>query len=173
MGQAIIKREVRADVLGTYYAFIYDDGHTETYPANRPVSREDYQRMIRNEEALKRASDAMAAEKTRYLRAGAGASNEQIRRAEFDSLGGRIVTQQYGDAIQKRSVLADTATASKSYVDDLLSTVDLGGPVVGANAGKKREYYTADSKVSLQPIAYTGGVRALPNTNMVREVSDG
>jgi len=141
----IISREYLTDYVGSYVIFTYDDGHQETQPPNRPQSREDVQRQIRIAQASSNATQALAAERSRFTKtaAQAAAPNAQaLGRADFDTLAGLTITNPYAQGVNAVSEVAKTASASDATVSTLISSLSLGSPVVGENAGAE---YTADT----------------------------
>jgi hypothetical protein len=133
----IIKQEFRTDAAGMYIAYVYDDGHTETDPIGRPLSKEDLQRKMRDDEALARAKSTLVNERARVTGRGALGSSpnaQQIARAEFDIIAGGLLTRDFNDMVRKLSEFAPTATATSAQVDTVVGTVSLGGEVVGGNA---------------------------------------
>jgi|GEM_PF-4412942 len=136
----IVKTEFRTDAAGTYQAFIYDDGHTETDPIGRPKSKEDLQRELRDAEALKRAKSTLANEHTRFTRTSSqllAPTAQQIARAEFDVIAGGLLTREFNDAIRTFTEFASTSTATQDQTTLLASTVSLGGEMAN---GEGTEY---------------------------------
>jgi hypothetical protein len=132
----IVKRETLTDYVGSYIANTFSDGHVETDPANRPLSKEDVQRQIRDAEALKRAKATLANERVRYTKTQAqllSPNSQQISRAVFDVIAGGLVTKSMTDTIRQFALFAQTATADVGNVSALLSNVPLGGEVVGGD----------------------------------------
>lgn len=143
----IVKREYKTDFVGSYVVFTYDDGHKETQPENRPMSREDVQRQIRQEEAERYATKALAIERTRYTKTEAQQNSEvasAIGRQEFDALSGRTVSEEFSQGVEAVSRVARTATSSAAVASTVVATLSLGSPVVGPRAGQRPEY-TADT----------------------------
>jgi hypothetical protein len=130
MSATIIKTEFRTDVAGTYLAHVFSDGHTETDPPNRPLSKEDLQRQIRDAAALDKSKAMLANEHTRYTRSPAqkAAPNaQQIARDEFNTIAGGSLIKSFNDAINASVQFAVTASAPAGQVEGLIATVPLGG----------------------------------------------
>jgi hypothetical protein len=126
-----------SDIAGIYTVYTYSDGHTDTNPPYRPFSKEDLQRQIRDQLAQTLATQSLANEQARYTSQAVqqGAPNAQsIARAEFDVINGNLVLQPFPDAIANFSQFAPTATALPGPIQQLVSSVSLGGYLVGGDA---------------------------------------
>ena len=122
------------DVAGIYTVYTYSDGHTDTNPANRPFSKEDLQRQIRDQLAQTLATQSLANEQARYtsLAVTQDAPNSQeIARAEFDVINGNLVLQPFPDAIANFGLIAPTASATPGQASQLVSSISLGGYLTG------------------------------------------
>lgn len=129
----IISRRTLSDAAGTYIAYTYADGHVTTDPPNRPVSREDLQRQVRDTIAQQKATQSLTGERARYTKNQAqmlAPNAQQIARAEFDVINGGLVTVGVSNAIRNFTKFAGTATASTDYTDEVVSTVPLGGELI-------------------------------------------
>lgn len=115
-----MKRETRTDFVGTFVAYIYDDGHVETDPPGRPISREDAQRQRRLELTNLRPGDELAAAK-----AGRSAPAAVLDQAVAGNA--LAVTLRPFYATQAAmATLAATGRADPTDVRTLTQTVDLG-----------------------------------------------
>ena len=126
----IVKRRTQSDAAGTYTEYTYSDGHITTDPPNRPVSREDLQRQVRDTIAQQKATQSLIGERARYTKNQAqkqAPNAQQIARAEFDVINGNLVTAGVSKAVQNFTKFAGTATATTDYLDQVVSTVSLGG----------------------------------------------
>jgi hypothetical protein len=126
----IVSTTEATDVAGVYTVYTYSDGHTDTNPPNRPYSKEDLQRQIRDQLAQVLATQSLANEQARYtsLAVQQNAPNvQEIARAEFDVINGNLVLQPFPDAIANFSEFASTATALPGPIQQLVSTLSLGG----------------------------------------------
>jgi hypothetical protein len=173
MTDKIIKKEFRTDVAGTYIANIFADGHVETDPPNRPFSKEDLQRKIRNDEALRRAKSTLSNERGRYTKSTnqlAAPNAQQIARAEFDVITGGLILRPLTDAIRNFSSFATTSTASRGQVDDVVSNVALGGEVIG---GEPEDEFVSTAVKTQQKVSEGAGfaVERLP-PELRREAPD-
>lgn len=127
---SITSRRTLSDAAGMYIAYTYSDGHVTTDPPNRPVSREDLQRQVRDTIAQQQATQSLIGERARYTKNQAqqlAPNAQQIARAEFDVINGGLVTAGVSKAIRNFTKFAGTATASTDYLDQVVSTVSLGG----------------------------------------------
>lgn len=134
---AIISTQVLSDAAGFYTAYTYADGHVETSPPNRPVSKEDLQRQIRDQLAQANATKALTNDRARYTKTAAqlvAPNAQQIARAEFNVVAGGLVTKPLSDTIRDFTVFAATATATEGHADQLVETVSLGGTLASGDA---------------------------------------
>lgn len=170
----IVKREYKTDYVGSFVVFTYDDGHKETQPPNRPMSREDVQRKVRQDEAAIYATKALAIERSRYTKSPDQLNSDvasAIARQEFDGLSGRTVSEEFSQGVEAVSRVARTSTAGAAVASTVVATLSLGSPVVGDNAGQRPEY-TADT---LAAATYKPGrfsAAANHPLERTREVSD-
>lgn len=128
MTERPISTETRTDYVGEYRAYIYADGHVETDPPGRPLSKEDVQR--KRVLAYARANAANFANKATALKNPTGIPapaavdrsvtvNRSMLLANFQE------TQQ---ALAQASVTARTPDAN---IKTLVSTFGVGGPLRG------------------------------------------
>jgi len=132
----IVSTSEASDIAGVYTVYTYSDGHTSTNPPNRPFSKEDLQRQIRDQLAQVLATQSLANEQARYtsLAVQNDAPNvQEIARAEFDVINGNLILQPFPDAIANFSQFADTATSLPGPVSQLVSSISLGGYLVNAS----------------------------------------
>jgi hypothetical protein len=121
----ILREEIRTDAAGTYTAYVYADGHTETNPPGRPKSREDMQR--------ERAAEAAQADaKTAVSTTRASASQSApLQRENAAAAGSRLVLSPYRNFQHKLGTLVGTAATPQTaggLRDTLLTTVHTGTP---------------------------------------------
>jgi len=139
MAEQPYRKETRVDYIGPYTAYIYADGHIETEPPQRPMSKEDVQRTRRVSATQKRAVAMLAAERAKIGLTSAN-TPAAIIRLNADSVTGRIFFDQYQALLHRISVTACSASSFQGYAKTLLNTVSLGGRVVGRMAGYRPEY---------------------------------
>lgn len=133
-------KTVRAeDFLGSYIAYTYADGHTETDPPNRPASREDAQRTRLIAVSRDRSLAIVASQRERF---GVDAASlpPSISRENAAIVNGSLLRRPYTSQVNKLSNLAETSSAPQDMCDALKTSADLGGPVVGDNASTAVEY---------------------------------
>lgn len=133
----IVSRATLSDAAGLYTAYTFSDGHVETDPPNRPLSKEDLQRQIRDQLAQTKATQSLANDRGRYTKSQAqklAPNAQQIARAEFDVITGGLVTKALSTAIRNFTQFAPTATAQEGQVGLLVSSVPLGGDLDDPNA---------------------------------------
>lgn len=129
----IISRRTLSDAAGAYIAYTYADGHVTTDPPNRPISREDLQRQVRDTIAQQKATQSLTGERARYTKNQAqllAPNSQQIARAEFDVINGGLVTAGVSNAVRNFTKFASTATATKDYLNEVVTTASLGGELV-------------------------------------------
>lgn len=120
-----VRKEIRADYVGEYIAYIYGDGHTETDPPGRPLYQEDVQRQRAKEVARSRARAALAAARLRSQEA-----NDIARENSLSAL----TAPQFEEFRKSQAAvtrLAGTATASGAAIRHVALNADLGGLLVG------------------------------------------
>lgn len=146
----LIKTEVRTDYLGEYTAYVYSDNHVETDPVARPKFKEDAQRQLLAQQAV---SNAPA-----FLKIARGAESQPDRPAlQADgrhASNARVMAPAFFDSLAGLSAVTSTFTASATYRQSVVSQIDLGGVVVGINAGQRPEYgrpITIDEHEMFQP----------------------
>lgn len=139
MPERPIKTIKSNDYVGDYISYIFADGHIETDPPNRPKFKEDVQRSRKVEVARQRAQAILAAERSKY-----GFNNvvlpDSVVRENANVVTGSVILRPYLEQLRKLSDTADTFTASRGLIESLVTTVPIGGKVVGDNAGKSAEY---------------------------------
>jgi len=136
---AVVKRLIRTDAAGYYVEYTHDDGHIETAPAGRPLTKEDIQRSERQKLTLTNATKTMQAEKTRasFIANDPSASNSRGRDV-FNQLVSADATAEFSRAVDAASVIAKTASVRPAQASSLIEDVTLGGP-----AGNERSEYSA------------------------------
>lgn len=129
MAEKPIRVETRTDYVGTYTAYIYADGHVETDPANRPQNREDAQRNRRKEYARKYGRRVMEVERTRE-----GVSTvstpHHVRRESTLGVTARTFNEPFHHTLEAFANVANTLRAPVGSIRSLISTADIGGPLV-------------------------------------------
>ncbi len=126
----IVSRQTLSDAAGTYIAYTYSDGHIATDPPNRPVSKEDLQRQVRDTLAQQKATQALTNDRARFTKSQAqllAPNAQQIAREEFDVINGGLVTAGFSDAIRNFTQFAPTAAATPDQTDQVVQNVSLGG----------------------------------------------
>jgi len=126
----IVSRRTLSDAAGTYTAYTYSDGHVTTDPPNRPVSREDLQRQVRDQLAQQQATRSLVNDRARFTKTQAqllAPNAQQIARAEFDVINGGLVTAGISKAVRNFTKFSATATAPEPYTDQVVASVSLGG----------------------------------------------
>ncbi len=133
-----IKTINATDFEGNYVAYTFADGHTETDPPNRPKFKEDAQRERKIQVSRDRATAILAADRSRF---GIGAlPSGGILRENANVVTGSVIIRPYLEQIRKLSDTAATFTAPAGMIESLVTTVPIGGKVVGDNAGASPEY---------------------------------
>lgn len=138
----LISKETRTDIAGTYTAYIYADGHVETDPPGRPLSKEDLQRQRKAQVATDRAKRMIAAERAKFGVLGDSIPNQTLR-DNATAVSSKIVLEPFHKFLHAVSEISDTATVPQTaggHVDRLITTVPLGGKVVGDRARTRPEY---------------------------------
>ena len=132
-----IKTEIRTDYAGTYTAFIYADGHTETEPPGRPLSREDMQR-----ERLKDASKAQAKNvlESRRARLGLSGTPQEVVRDNTPAASNRRLISPFARTINTMSEVASTFRTPPQQLQTLSQEAGLGGFVEGERQGERMEF---------------------------------
>lgn len=132
----LIKTEIRNDYVGDYTAYVFSDGHVETDPVGRPSFKEDAQRQLLGERAV--------ADSPRFLKVARAAEAQGERPAlqadNRHASNTRVVAPAFHDSLAGLAAVTSTLTASPAYRAAVIGSVDLGGLVVGARAGKRPEY---------------------------------
>lgn len=140
------KIETREDFVGTYTAYIYPDGHVESSPSDRPKTQEDVQRDRRVEATRQRALLMLSADRARM---GLDASTPKaLVHANMAITPGKALFANYHRLLHLISTVSGTATSFPGEISSLLTTVGLGGYVIGPRAGKGVEYDSPMIKIS-------------------------
>lgn len=139
MPEKPIKTVKSTDYTGNYLAYIFADGHIETDPPNRPKFKEDAQRDRKIEVSRDRAQAILAAERSKYG-LNDGSLPGSVIRENSDTVTGSVVLRPYLEQLRKLSDTAETFTAAAGLIDSLVTTVPIGGKVVGNNMGLSPEY---------------------------------
>ena len=159
----VVKTQTLSDAAGLYTAYTYSDGHVQTSPPNRPVSKEDLQRQVRDQLAQANATAALTNDRSRFTKTTAqlAAPNaQQIARAEFDVVAGGLVTAPLSNAINNFSKFSGSATSTESHETQLISTVPLGGSL---NDPTAVEYVAPEVIAAAQPTQHENyAVQRLP-----------
>jgi len=137
VAETFVRQENRTDFLGAYTAYVYADGHVETDPPGRPVSKEDVQRQRRAAVAREDARRLLAADRAKQ---GRGGVPLQVQAEQGLAVTLRPMTQQYHETLNIAMQLAELYRTPSEVAKTLVETIDLGGPVVGPNAGKRPEF---------------------------------
>lgn len=135
MAESPSRTETRTDVQGSYTVYVYSDGHEETDPAGRPVSLEDLQRKRLAEHATTNALSAVES----AVAGAAGTSDASIRQNR-PAATLRALTAPFHVGLELAQMVPRTMGITRAQREDMLSSFDLGGPVVGDNAGAGVEY---------------------------------
>jgi hypothetical protein len=97
-----VSKETRTDFVGTYTAYIYPDGHTETDPPGRPMTREDVQRQRLRQASTDQARKIMAASQV-----GTSSDTLSTRREKRLTAIPQTLTQEFHDTMQAMGQLAE------------------------------------------------------------------
>ena len=135
MAESPTSTEVRTDVKGTYTAYLYADGHVETDPPGRPVSREDLQRQRLADFATTNALESVEASKAGRTGGSASAVRQSRPAATL-----RALVPTFMEGLASAQLIPKTMVMSEAQRTELLNTFDLGGRVVGLKAGARVEY---------------------------------
>lgn len=123
----LLREEIRTDAAGNYTAYVYADGHTETNPPGRPLSKEDLQRQRLQAASKADARTAVAAARTTTGSKTTAAS----RRESAAGAGPRQLMPQFQAfqaALSTMVVTATTPAFAGGLRDDLLDQVHTGTP---------------------------------------------
>jgi hypothetical protein len=151
------KIETREDYVGQYTAYIYPDGHVESDPPERPKTQEDVQRDRRVAATRQRALLMLAADRARL---GLDASTPKaLIQSNVAVTPGKALFANYHRLLHLISTVSGTATSFPGETSSLLTTVGLGGFLVGPRAGKTMEYEApmikkADDESEYKPLEY-------------------
>lgn len=126
----LLRVEERTDFLGTYVAYVYGDGRVETDPPDRPVSKEDYQRRRALELSQRDTAAAIAA-----VRLSKSTGRANLNRDQAGSSATASALDEMRRSLQIAGMLVEASTMPETLKDQLLVQVDLGGRVIGPNAG--------------------------------------
>lgn len=159
MPERFLREEIRTDYRGAYTAYLYADGHVETDPPGRPISKEDWQR-----HRLNQATAEKVARMTTAARTAAGARGipmpSDIKQAERSVPTLRALTQGFHDTLNAASVLAQTARTPMEMRHSLVASFDLGGPAGGPVEYNEEEAYPGPvNKQAATPPAFIRRVR--------------
>lgn len=127
MSGTVLRIDERTDFLGTYVAYTYTDGHVETDPPDRPVYKEDYQRQRSVELAQQNTSAAIAAARLARTTGKAGLNREQAAASATADL-----LDNMRQTLQTLGTLIQASVTPEGIRDTLVSSVDMGGPLIGA-----------------------------------------
>jgi hypothetical protein len=130
-------KEIRTDAVGEYVAYIYADGHTETEPPGRPLSREDVQRQRLTDFARRQAKRALQASQSAKT---TGSPKQSIVRENRVTMAPRVLNENFAMTLSTLQVMAQTLQAPEDQRENLIRNADLGGDVVGDRAGARQEY---------------------------------
>lgn len=122
------------DYAGTYTLYTYADGHTETDPVGRPLSREDVQRA-----RLASFSQSKPTQSLGALGAVSSAAPVHVDTARV-SASMAALFPALGKAQDAIATLASTGRSTVAALDEHSGMADLGGPVVGPRAGQKQSF---------------------------------
>lgn len=135
MADIPIATETRTDAKGSYTAYIYADGHTETNPPGRPLSKQDLQRQRFADFATTNALEAVESAQAGRT----GGSQAAVRQSRpVASL--RALTPSFHEGLALVQLVPKTMCMSPAQREDLLTNYDLGGRVIGPKAGERVEY---------------------------------
>lgn len=135
MAESPTSTEVRTDAKGEYTAYLYADGHIETDPPNRPLSREDLQRQRLADFATTNALEAVEAAKAGRT----GSSSSSVRQSR-PAATLRALVPSFMEGMASVQLVPKTMTMTEAQRVELINSYDLGGRVVGPNAGARIEY---------------------------------
>lgn len=135
MAESPLRTEVRTDAKGSYTAYVYADGHTETDPPNRPLSREDLQRQRLADFATTSALEAVEAAKAGRT----GGSSSAVRQSR-PAATLRALAPSFMEGLASVQLIPATMSMTEAQRTTLLTSFDLGSRVVGAKAGARVEY---------------------------------
>lgn len=135
MADSPVLVETRTDAKGAYTAYVYADGHVETSPVGRPLSREDLQRQRFADFSTTNALEAVESSKAGRT----GGSPSAVRQSHpVASL--RALVPTFHEGLAAVQLVPKTMNMTQSQREALVNTYDLGGRVVGPNAGARVEY---------------------------------
>jgi hypothetical protein len=134
----MIKTEPRTDYAGSYIAYIYSDGHTETDPPGRPMSREDVQRQRLQEVSRLKAREMAQAQRSRHGVVSSIAP--AVTRETGHSIVPRVLVQSFHETLDAIAALAPTARTNEGMLAEASGRYALGGELVGDRAGTREEY---------------------------------
>ena len=121
----LIRSETRTDFLGEYIAYVYGDGHIETEPAGRPVTKEDFQRRRAVDLSQRSAREALASARIARSTGRANLNREQAGAAATAS-----VFDEMRKTLSTISVLVSSTVATPAAALGLTLTADVGGTLV-------------------------------------------
>lgn len=121
------REEIRTDAVGPYRVYIYPDGHEETEPPGRPLTKEDLQRR-RLAGAVHEKRNTMA-RAMRTTRQGGRQPDAQRQTEHLPTF--RALTQPVHDTLNAFARVSGTARAPDGYRKQLIQNYDLGGYIPG------------------------------------------
>ena len=121
-------QETRTDYVGEYRAYIFADGHVETDPPGRPMSKEDMQRKRVLEYA--RANAGNFANKVTTLKNPAGTPAPAVVDCTVTT-NRSLLLFNFEETQQALSQAAATARTPDANIKTLVTTFGVGGPISG------------------------------------------
>jgi len=138
----LIRIETRTDFLGEYTAYVYGDGHVETEPSDRPVTKEDYQRRRAADLSQKNAREALAS-----ARIARSTSRANLNRDQAASAATAGLFDEMRKTLSAINLMAQTTGAPSSDTDTVINTVSVGGQIVGPRATVKPDILNSRATV--------------------------
>lgn len=126
MTERPVSEEVRTDYVGEYKAYIYADGHVETDPPGRPLSKEDRQRQRVLEYA--RANAGNFANKATTLKNPTG-TPAAAAASRSVTVNRSMLLFNYTETQQALAVAASTARTPDAEAKALVANFSVGGPL--------------------------------------------
>lgn len=130
MAARFVSKEERTDYLGSYFAYIYADGHVETDPPGRPVTKEDAQRLRLRDASRSRAQRLVEAQRSRYSAYGDTPADVVRENALSTNVQGMLGA--YEETLKTFATLAETTRGNAGQAEQLVENYDLGGKLLGA-----------------------------------------
>lgn len=125
-----VSKEERTDYLGAYTAYTYADGHVETDPPARPVTKEDAQRLRLREASRTRAQRLVEAQRSRT--SSYGTAPADVVRENSLSTNVQGLLGDYETTLKTIGALASTFRGNIGQTEQLVEKYDLGGKLVGS-----------------------------------------